>query len=208
RFHIDRHRHKRVDQRDGVGARFLRDVRHLSDAGDVWGKLHDQRTLCEALRAPHEFIERSRIAAKLDAPVLRVRTGNVQLEGSNAFAVIQDFKRVLVIFARVPKDVGDHDGVLESAQLGKFFFNERPGTDVLQANRVQHSRGGFVQTRRRIANHRFARQPFYDEPAQAFQMHDVFELDTVAEGATGRNYWVLEFDTRNGDVKIGGHLSS
>ncbi len=41
RVGVDGHGDKSIDQRDGVGARLLRNVSHLRDAGHVGGKLHD-----------------------------------------------------------------------------------------------------------------------------------------------------------------------
>ena len=43
RLGINGHGDECVDQRQGIGARLLRDVSHLRDAGHVGGELHDQR---------------------------------------------------------------------------------------------------------------------------------------------------------------------
>ena len=88
--------------------------------------------------------------------MLRVRAGNVQLVSGNSLALVQNLDCVLVIFARITKYVCDDDCVFDLAQPWKLFFNEDIGANVLQADRVQHSRSGFIKPRRRIADHWFA----------------------------------------------------
>ena len=92
---------------------------------------------------------------------------------------------------------------LSLAQVRQFFFEERLCADVLQADRVQHARGGLPKARRRIADHRLPRQAFHHEAAQLAEVDDVFELDPVAEGAAGGDHGILKLNAGDSDAEIG-----
>ncbi len=94
---------------------------------------------------------------------------------------------LLVIFARVAEDIGENDDIFFAAQLGQLLFEKCRSSDVLQADGVEHSGGGFIETRRRIARHGLTRQAFHDKAAQLVEVDDIFELDAVAERATSGN---------------------
>src|ERR1700752_3616315 len=96
------------------------------------------------------FVETAGIAAKLDAAVLSIGAGDIELVGGNAFALVENLNSVFIVFAGVSEDIGDDDCIFDLAQLGQFIVHKSPGADVLQADRVQHSGGSFVQTRRRV----------------------------------------------------------
>src|SRR3954464_115978 len=85
-----------------------------------------------------DFVQATRIAAELDAAMLRVGTGNVQLVCSYAFAFVKNLNGMLVVFAGVSEDIGDDHDVFDLAQLGKFFVDESAGANVLEADGVQH----------------------------------------------------------------------
>jgi hypothetical protein len=55
----------------------------------------------------------------------------------------------------------------------------------LQAYRIQHAGGGFAEAGRRGTFDGFAGQTLDDEAAEAIQVNQVGELDTVAERSTG-----------------------
>ena len=52
--------------------------------------------------------------------------------------------------------------------------------DVLQADGIEHSGGGFKQARRRVPSHRLLGEAFDYKSAEAVEVHDVFELDAVS----------------------------
>src|SRR5580692_393776 len=115
----------------------------------------------------------------------------IQFVGSNAFSVVENLDGSFVAFARVAEHVCEYNDVLNLPETRQLFFEERRGTDILQADGVEHSGGGFPQAWRRIADHRLARQAFDDEAAELVEMNDVFKLHSVAEGPAGRNDRVL-----------------
>src|SRR5437764_5617322 len=153
----------------------------------------------------NHFVETARIAAKMYSAKLSVRTGDVQLIRGNAFTFIENLDGVLIVFAGVSEDIGDDHDIFNLAQLGKLFVKKCAGANVLQANGIKHSGGGFIETRRRIADHGLTRESFDHEAAKLVQMHNVFELDAVGKGAAGGNDGILQFDSGKADLKIGSH---
>src|ERR1700688_3745674 len=129
----------------------------------------------------YHFVEGPGIAAKLDAAVLRIRAGDIQLVSGNAFALVENLNSVFVVFTRVYEDVGDHKNIFDFAQLGKLLVNKSAGANVLQSDGIQHSGCGLVEARRGIADHGLTRETFDHEPAELVQMHNVFELDAVSK---------------------------
>src|SRR5579864_687292 len=169
-------------------------MRHLTDAGHIGREFHDQRTLGIAFRGSNNFIQSARITAELDAAMLGVWAGNVQFVSGNAFAFVQNLYSVLVVFAGVAKDIGNHHRVLDLAQFGQFFVDESSCANVLQANGIEHSCGCLIKPWRRIPDDWLAREAFDDEAAEPVQVHDIFELDAVPECPAGGDDRVLQFD--------------
>ena len=110
--------------------------------------------------------------------------------------------RALVVFAGVAEHVGEDDDILDLAQFGKFFFDKGARADVLQSNGVEHARRGFVQTRRRIAGHRFRGESLDHEAAEFVEVHDIFELNPVAKGPAGGNHRILQLDAGEANAEI------
>ena len=92
-------------------------------------------------------------------------------------------------------------------RCGSFSSQKRRRADILQADGVQHSRGSFPQARRRIADHRLARQALYHKAAKLAQVDDVFEFNAVAESAAGGDDRILELDAGDVHTEIGGVLA-
>ena len=88
RLDVDGHGQEGVDERDGVGAGVLGGARERGDVGDVRRQLRDDRqvasTLRTALTTSSVPIE---AAAELDAALLDVRAGDVELDGGDALGV-------------------------------------------------------------------------------------------------------------------------
>src|ERR1700690_1817150 len=158
-------------------------------------------------RSGDYFIERPGIAAELDAAVRGVGAGNIQLVSGNALAFVQDFQSMFVVFTGVAENIGDDHDVFDGAEFGKLVVHEGAGADVLQADGVQHSGGGFIQARRRVADQGLARKAFDHESAQPLQVDDVFKFHAVAEGAAGGEDRVLQRDSGETDAEIGGHAA-
>src|SRR5205807_989186 len=113
---------------------------------------------------------------------------------------------VFVIFAGIAEYIGNDHRIFDLAKPWQFFFYERPSTNILQSNGIQHSSGRFVQARRRIADHRLFRESLYDKAAQAVEMNYVFKLNSIAEGAAGGNDWVLQLNPRKTHCEVGAHV--
>ena len=126
----------------------------------------------------------------------------VGIARADALAFVENFNRVFVIFACIAKHIGDNDRILSLTKQRQFFLHKGACADVLQANCVQHARCSLEKARRRIAGHRFARESLYYEPAQLFQLHNIFELDAVCESSTCRDNWILELNAGKLEVKV------
>jgi hypothetical protein len=55
----------------------------------------------------------------------------------------------------------------------------------LQADSIEHTRGGFTEPRWRRTFDGFPGQALYDEAAETVQINEMGELDAVAEGSAG-----------------------
>ena len=143
-----------------------------------------------------DFIQRARIGAKLQPSLLGVGTGNIQLIGGNALALVEDLDGPLIVFAGVAENVGHHDRVLDAAQVRQLLVEKSLRADVLQADGIQHAGRGFPQTRRRIADHRLLRQSLHHKAAQLAEMDYIFEFNSIAESAAGGDDGILELECR------------
>ncbi len=137
-------------------------------------------------------------------PADGVRTGHIQFVGRNALAFVQDLDGALVVFAAVAENVGEDHDIFHLAQLGQLLVEKGASSDVLQSDRVEHSRRSFVQARGRIAGHRLRRQSLHHEAAELVQMHHIFELNSVAEGSAGGDHRILQLDAGEADAEIRG----
>src|SRR5438132_682704 len=116
--------------------------------------------------------------------------------------MIEDLNRLLVIRAGVAEDVGEDDYTLLLPQRGEFFRKEGRRADILQPDGIQHSGGGFKQTRWRISGHRFLGETFDDESAEPVEMHDVFEFDAIAECARSGDDRIFQIDAGKADGQV------
>src|SRR5207249_11912917 len=112
------------------------------------------------------------------------------------------------VLAGVSEYIGEDYDVFHLPQVRKLFCQKRLCPDVLQPNSVEHSCCGLPQTRRRIANHRFFRQALHHKSAELAEVHDVFELDSVAE-RTARGYdGILERNAGEAHAQVRSRVSS
>ena len=155
------------------------------------------------LAGVHDFIQRPRIAAKLDAAGHRIRTRHVQFVGGNVFAFIQDLNGALVVFAAVAEHVGEDHDIFHLAQLGQLFIDKRARADILQSNGIEHSGGSFIKTRRWISRHGLGRESLHHETAELVEVDHILELDAIAERPAGGDDWILQLNAGNTDGKIG-----
>src|SRR5436309_1252794 len=63
---------------------------------------------------------------------------------------------------------------------------------------------GYI--RRKLYDQWPLRKAFDHKPAEPVQMHHVFELDAIGEGAAGGNYGILEFDPGKAHFEIRSHV--
>jgi hypothetical protein len=87
-------------------------------------------------------------------------------------------------------------GVVFSQQW-KFGFDENFDADVLQANRVEHSGRSVAKPRSWRPFDGLQRNSFGDETAEAVQIHQMGELQAVAEGSAGGNDGISEAQSAN-----------
>jgi hypothetical protein len=82
------------------------------------------------------------------------------------------------------EDVGQH-GCIVFSQYGQFLRDEGADAYILEADCVEHARGGLAETRRGRSFHGFAGKPLHDEAAKTVQVNEVGKLDAITEGAAG-----------------------
>src|SRR5262249_2131271 len=104
-----------------------------------------------------------------------IRAVDIQFILCNALDLVGDYDGVFVVRACIGEDIGEYDNVLFLAQRRKLFVKKGPRADVLQTDGIQHSGGGFEQSRRRITSHRFLGETLNDESAKLVEVDDVFE---------------------------------
>ena len=156
RLHVDGQGQKGVDQRDGLRARVLADLRHQADAGDVGRELHHQRTLGGVAAARGELIERVLVCAEDHASVTGVGAACVQLVDRNAGRFVEHVDHLDAVLDGIAEDVGNDHNAGDLAQPGQLLFDEGVYADVLQADGVHHSGGAFDDARAGVAGHRLA----------------------------------------------------
>ena len=110
---------------------------------------------------------------------------------------------MFIIGAGVAEDVGEDDHIFLLPQRRKFFCEERRRANILQSNGIQHSGSGFKQARRRISRHRFFGETFDHESAEPVEMHDIFELDAIAECSGSGDDRIFQFDAGEADAQVG-----
>ena len=134
--------------------------------------------------------------------MLRIGTRHVQFVCRDSFSLIENLDGSFVVLPGIAEYVGKHDDVLDLAQLGQLFINKGSGPDILQSDRVQHSRSRLEQARRRISRHRLLRKSLYHEAAKPVEVHHVLELNPVSKRAAGRDHRIFQLDAGKADTQI------
>src|SRR5208283_3036184 len=199
---VDRHGDEGIYQRDSVRACVLGGAGYVGNAGYVGRKLHDQGARGDFLHCADHFEQHFGVTAEADASAFGVGARDIQLVGGNTFALVEDAYYVFILLLRVPENIAEENDVADFAEQWKFFFQERWRADVLQAYGVQHSGGGFEQTRMRITGHGLAREALGDEAAKAVQGDYILEFHTVAEASAGRHHGILQRNAGDIDAHI------
>src|SRR6185312_11101285 len=75
-------------------------------------------------------------------------------------------------------------------------------SDVLQADRVQHSCCSFKHSRGRIARHRLRRKAFHYQATELIECDDVFEFDAVPESSAGSDDRILEMNAAESNAQV------
>ena len=190
-----------VCDHDGVGPTCLGGFRDKSNCSNGRGELHPQRAFSSLPRFCYYLCRKSWVSTIFDPAVLHVGAGDVQFVCCQTFGVLEDPDHLDVLGDRVTEDIGDDRRVV-FPELRKLVGDESPHADVLEADRVDHPAGRFAHARCRRAGHRLERKPFYDDSAEPVEIHQFGEFDPVAEGATGRNYWVFEGKATDSDSEV------
>ena len=99
------------------------------------------------------------------------------------------------------EDVGDYCRVVPP-ELGQFLSNERPDSDVLKADGVNHAASRLAHPGRGRPGHGLDREALYDDPAQPIQIYEVRKLDAVPKRAAGGNNRIFEMKGADSDSEV------
>jgi len=109
------------------------------------------------------------IAAKLEATLLDVRARDVQLVAGKALGILQYPDYLDVVLLAVAENVSKYRNS-EVTQGGEFLLDEGPDTDVLQADRVEHARGRFAETRGGCPSMGCSERPLVTRPPRRLRL--------------------------------------
>ena len=123
--------------------------------------------------------------------MLRVGAGNIQFVRRESFGIIENPDDLQVILQSVPENIGDHRG-REAPQQRQFFCNKPARSDVLKADRIDHSRASFPKPGGSVSPNRFARETLYDDSAQRTEVDQFLEFNSIREGARSGNNGISE----------------
>src|ERR1017187_177935 len=101
----------------------------------------------------------------------------------------------------MPEHVCDDRCVIGS-KLRKLLRYKRSNSDILQPDRVDHAARRVAHPRGRRASHRLSREALDHDAAQAVQIDEVRELDSIAECSARRNNWIFETNTADADSEV------
>ena len=183
----------RVNCHCRIGVRYRQSVRsglgyRPRDKSNICNKrreLDPKRPACRRLsRRPDHFCCEDAIPPKLPSPLLYIRAGDVQLVPRESLGILENPDHLDVIFKRVPEDVGD-DGRIKFSQYWEFFGDKGLYADILQSDGVQHPGGGLCQPGCWSPFHRFPRESFGNESAEAVEVNQVGKLNSISKRATG-----------------------
>src|SRR5262249_24459849 len=96
------------------------------------------------------------------------------------------------------------DRTTDLSKKRHFVPDECIDANILQPDRVQHSRRCRKQARRRISFHGTRRCSLHADTADAAQISESSELLSISKGSTSRHDWIIEFDARQVSREIHG----
>ena len=96
----------------------------------------------------------------MNAALLDIGAGDIQLDGRDALGVRQD-PRDLGVFVNGRSAHVDDDGGATRAKLRQFFRDESMNANALKPDRIQHAGGRFDDARRRVT-FAFAEEETFD----------------------------------------------
>jgi hypothetical protein len=134
-----------------------------------------------------------------------VGAGDVQLVGRNALRLIEPLDDRDVLAHRIAEDVDDDIAAGIAAERRQLAADELLHAHILESDGVEHSGRGLDDARRGVAGHRLHRDALGDQAADPLQMHDLFKLDAIAEGAAGGNDRVGQLQAGQRHFHLGFH---
>ena len=182
---VNRHGQKGIGQADHVGPGLGGNPGHVGDGGHVGRELDDQRAGAGGLGAGHKVFERTWIGAEGHAAGVDVGAGDIQLVSRDSRGLIEPLDDRDILAHRVAEDVDDDVAAGIAAERRQLAADELLHAHILEPDSVEHSSRSLDDARRGVAGHRFHRDALGDQGADPLQMHDLFKLDAIAEGAAG-----------------------
>ena len=133
------------------------------------------------------------VGAKLLAAPLRVRTGDVQLEGGDDPAVSQPSHHLDVVIGGVTYDVDYDTGALEVPLQPRQIHGSNPFQPrVGQADRVEHAASELRHARTGVAMSRFGTHRLGDHTTQALEVDNPSHLPAKSRRSGGKEHRILK----------------
>src|ERR1039458_8863016 len=101
----------------------------------------------------------------------------------------------------MPEHICDDRCVIAS-KLRKLLRYKGSDADILQSDRVDHAARRVAHPRSRRAGHWLSREALDHNSAQAVQIDEVRELDSIAECSARRNNWIFEMNAADADSEV------
>jgi hypothetical protein len=138
---------------------------------------------------------------ELHAAPFYIGTGNIEFVPGNSFRLLEPTNNRQIVVQTVAKDVHDYLCVVFSQQR-QLVSKESLDSDVLQANRVEHSRRGLANAGRGRPLHRLSRDALGDDPTQSVQIEQMGKLYPISKRPTRGNDGIAQAQSANLYAKV------
>lgn len=187
---VDRHSDDGVDQADGVGASRGGALGDRDDAGDVRRQFGDHGERASPAHPRDESFDHLRIDSQVE-PVANVGARKIEFDRGQAGFGADDLGHLDELILVFAGDVDDHRGS-DGAEVRQVLADEVIESVVIEADRVEQSRGGFDGSGSLVAGPRFHGDGFGDDAAEAIDPREARHFANVAERSRSREDGIFE----------------
>ena len=191
---VNPHAQQGIDEGNGICSGSFHCLCNFGDIGYIWRELDHQRLFGCLPNSRSNAFRRVAVYAERSTALFHVRAGDVQFNHVD-IGLVEPFCNRDTFFNGRAGNVGKNYRVL-GQQVRQFPVNKGINARILQADRVQHARRCFCNSRGGVARTGRNGRSLGGDTAQLGKREQFFIFVSVSEYTGSRNNWIFKRNTR------------